>query len=458
MKNFKLKYMFFISTISILLNLNPIFAESNSKYPNNGSINTKSNMHLDVRSSPVWNSENLIGKFKNGDIVYYNSESSVNGYVRVKGTDIKTGAIVEGWTFSKYIETPPKTQSSSNNTISPTPTNTPTESATIPTPTATLSPTPIKTDNQPLNNNIPAIYSTLINNLLVTHPNWEFEFYDTKISLENAAESQYNMNNPVPKIDIEIYKETNSNIINNRILEIKNLYKLKLSNEKIKNRFLVDNNFFLATKEGTKYFMNPLNFIDEQNIYQFLELNFDSKIYSKNVMKNILSKTYFSKDLDNYTNWFYSAAEKYGLNPYFLISKAIVEGGASNINSTSILLTGFNNANKTYYNYFGINANDGSGYSNAKKYAIKNDWSTPEKAISGGAKFISKNYIEKGQDTFYTFRYNLTGEDGYIKTYTFSHQYASNIADSHTKSKIFHNKFNKYLADTKLKFKIPLYK
>jgi len=166
------------------------------------------------------------------------------------------------------------------------------------------------------------------------------------------------------------------------------------------------------------------------------------------------STIYFT--LPDFTNWFYDYAKQYGVNPYFLIAKAVVEAGAGDKNSKNPLLIGFEFADGTVvYNFFGIGASDGNATKNGAKYAKNNGWTTPQKAIEGGAKFIGDNYVKAGQDTFYTMRYNLAGykEKGY-----FYHQYASNIADHVTKGKRIGKRANDFLANKYLQFKIPSFR
>lgn len=410
----------------ITLFFQTIIVYATSEYSSKAKVNTKSNISLNVRSTPVWKSKNLLGEFSNDSLISYNPKTLLNGYVRVKGLDSKTGQSIEGWSAIKYISqyVPP---------TEPTHTNIPED--------------------------IPLQYKEQVLALKSIYPNWNFKFYDAGLSLNSAIDLQYNMNQPVPKIDISQYKETDKTIINNRISLLKNSIKTKsLTYDKLYKTYLTEGNFFLPKKSAVGYYMNPVNFLNDSSIFQFLELKFNDSIHNLDSIKTIFSNTYFSKDPNNYALWFYNASKNNDINPYFLISKAIVEGGAYKIDSSNTLLTGFKSGNSTYYNFFGINAKDGNSSESAKKYAIDNDWSSPEKAINGGAQYISERYINEGQDTFYTLRYNLTGNSGYLKTSTFSHQYASNIADANTKSLVFSKQFKSILTKSDLVFNIPIYK
>lgn len=61
----------------------------------------------------------------------------------------------------------------------------------------------------------------------------------------------------------------------------------------------------------------------------------------------------------------------------------------------------------TVYNMFGIGAYDSDPVGTGSNYAYEMGWDTPEKAIMGGAKWISENYINSSshtQNTLYEMR------------------------------------------------------
>ena len=49
-------------------------------------------------------------------------------------------------------------------------------------------------------------------------------------------------------------------------------------------------------------------------------------------------------------------------------------------------------------------------------------WTTPRRAIVGGARWIAERYVAIGQDTLYGQKFDLVAEDG-----LYIHQYAQNI-------------------------------
>lgn len=55
---------------------------------------------------------------------------------------------------------------------------------------------------------------------------------------------------------------------------------------------------------------------------------------------------------------------------------------------------------------YGIGAVDGNAIEEGAKTAYLNGWTTVEKAIIDGARFIGNNYIKAGQNTLYKMRWN----------------------------------------------------
>lgn len=150
-----------------------------------------------------------------------------------------------------------------------------------------------------------------------------------------------------------------------------------------------------------------------------------------------------------------AAAKKYSIDPVAFAMQCIHETGwgtstlAMGITKDEVAIpiynskgevTGFEsttdeNGNVTYktkkldkkvtaYNLFGIKAYDSAAQLCGFSYAYYNGWTTIPKAIEGGAKYISENYIHNStyeQNTFYKFRFNP-------KATNLWHQYATDPA------------------------------
>ena len=72
-------------------------------------------------------------------------------------------------------------------------------------------------------------------------------------------------------------------------------------------------------------------------------------------------------------------------------------------------------------------------------------------ALEDGADFITRNYIQKGQDTLYLQKYNVN-PNGYYPVYT--HQYMQNISAPTTEARNIRNLYNEAGAlDMEFNFK-----
>lgn len=101
--------------------------------------------------------------------------------------------------------------------------------------------------------------------------------------------------------------------------------------------------------------------------------------------------------LDGQGKAFAEACKKNNINEIYLIAHAFLESGYGTSN--------FASGRYGAYNYFGIGAFDNDP-DYAMKFAKNKGWTTPAKAIMGGASFVRKDYINKGQNTLYRIRWN----------------------------------------------------
>ncbi|HCW8451024.1 TPA: N-acetylglucosaminidase, partial [Staphylococcus aureus W85305] len=114
--------------------------------------------------------------------------------------------------------------------------------------------------------------------------------------------------------------------------------------------------------------------------------------------------------LNNQGKAFAEACKKHNINEIYLIAHAFLESGYGTSN--------FANGKDGVYNYFGIGAYDNNP-NYAMTFARNKGWTSPAKAIMGGASFVRKDYINKGQNTLYRIRWNPKNPA--------THQYATAI-------------------------------
>ncbi|WP_077329239.1 GW dipeptide domain-containing protein [Virgibacillus siamensis] len=203
-----------------------------------------------------------------------------------------------------------------------------------------------------------------------------------------------------------------------------------------------------STPEDVRYYLNPLNFTDSfRGKLQFLNLSQSANINAREVNTKILRGKGI---LEGQAQTFISAGREHGLNEIYLISHALLETG----NGTSKLATGVKVNGRTVYNMYGIGARDECPLSCGAQYAYDAGWFTPEKAIIGGAAFVSNNYVGEGQNTLYKMRWNPLFADTYGYA---SHQYASDIGWAYKQTYGMYNLYN-LLSSYNLVFDIPVYR
>lgn len=178
-----------------------------------------------------------------------------------------------------------------------------------------------------------------------------------------------------------------------------------------------------ATKTDTSYYLNPTNFVkDSVQKFQFLDLRRKSGVTVTKLNNYLSDKGIFKGQ----GQAFIDAGNQYGINELYLVAHAMLETGYG----TSQLAKGIKYKDKTVYNMYGVYAFDNCPSECGAKKAYEEGWTTPSKAILGGAQFISKEYVYGGnkqgimQNTLYKMRWNPEAMEklGYA-----THQYATDI-------------------------------
>lgn len=199
-----------------------------------------------------------------------------------------------------------------------------------------------------------------------------------------------------------------------------------------------------ASQEEIKKYFLP----NDENInkykYQFLSLKATAGISEEAAAQYLKGKGILSGK----AAIFLDAAKKNNINEIYLMAHACLETG----NGTSKLATGVQYKGQTVYNMFGVGAYDNSAVASGARYAYNAGWTTPEKAIYGGAKFISENYINHAtfeQDTLYEMRWNPGSPS--------KHQYATDVAWA-TKQAVWMENVYKTFENPHVTFDIPVYR
>ena len=326
----------------------------------------------------------------------------------------------------------------------------------------------------------PVSYQKYLKELAAEHPNWSFEVLNVDSTWEDAIDSEMTtvgkqlVSTSAPKT----WKSTEKGAI-----------------DVDTGKYVVfDSGWNAANRKIVEYYMDPRNALSEAtyddqgytkpNIYQFASHDFlDSctvsgiKTAISNSFMALENGEYNETKANKYANYIYNAAKKLDANPYVLVSMIITEQGwkstsprvtGAGVDMTGAIVQGNKMSGtmyKGYYNFYNIGAykqstssmkvtatQRGLWYASLTDSSNLRPWNTPEKAIQGGAMFYVNNYVKKGQDTFYTKKFNVAGE---YKQGT--HEYSTNVQSAATEGSLLKT-VCKNLDEEKLVFKIPVFK
>lgn len=201
-----------------------------------------------------------------------------------------------------------------------------------------------------------------------------------------------------------------------------------LDTEYISYNYLTDtfivkegSNWYNASHDTVAYFVDPRNFFNEQEIFMFEQLDFNSNAHSEATVKNILA----GRDVLEKSSVIYNAGKTNNISPIYLASRIKLET-TGNYTNYSIRGTAYGNY-AHIYNPYNVGANGGAV--DGITWAAGNNgygtpWTTLDKGINGGAGFIRATYFARGQDTTYFQKFN-TSSYRTVNPYTW--QYQTNI-------------------------------
>ena len=215
-------------------------------------------------------------------------------------------------------------------------------------------------------------------------------------------------------------------------------------------------NWFRASETGVSYCLNPINYLNENNIFAFEQLTYNQSIHNSSGVAAIIANSWMSgRALEDgsgglYQDVFVEIGSRTGVSPYHLASRVLQEQG---VRGDSALISGAYGA----YNYFNVKASgatDTEILANGIAYAQSQGWVTRYASILGGAQVVGGNYISKGQDSLYLQKFDV--DASYYGLY--SHQYMQNIQAPMTESVSVKRAYaNAGALDNNYVFKIPVY-
>lgn len=306
----------------------------------------------------------------------------------------------------------------------------------------------------------PESYKAPLQALHATYPNWVFEAQHTNLDWDAAINGESVLGrNLVHSSAPTSWKSTQSGAYNWETGD---------------GEWVVfdSGGWVAASTEVLRYFMDPRNFLDDTNIFQFIKqsyrassLNATQLANKKTDLTNMVSGTYLANTCpgtsQSYVDVIMNAAKESGVCPFTLASMMIQEQGAQGYGSS---ISGTVPGYEGYYNYLNIGAyktstmsavqrglwfasGSGNGYTSYQR-----PWTNATRSITGGAIYYGESYVKVGQDTLYLKKFNVQGSNLY------GHQYMTNVQGAASEGTHMAKAYDANARKAALVFRIPVYK
>ena len=344
--------------------------------------------------------------------------------------------------------------------------------------------------NSLIEKGFPEDYAKKLELLHRKHPTWTFE----PLKVTELSGGKYTW-------EYVLYQETDASPSRNLVYNSDTYKKWRhLSNQQF------DSGWWRASTETVSYFLDPRNFLTNDQIFQFYDLKWNDSI-PQSAVEAVTRGTFMeNKMLDGkysdktYAEYFYEVGKELGANPVYLAARVRAEQGTA---GTSPLINGnvgdklwyyYSNgvtgkdeaghiinaptsgytqeqllSYNGYYNYFNIGS-AGTGYFNIYKNGIDEakkgtavmkdawdgdaSWNMHWKSIYGGAYAATDKYINDYQNTPYLQKFNV---DPRSKR-NFWGQYMQSITGAQGMATQSYNSYNDNgLLELPFEFLIPVY-
>jgi len=274
------------------------------------------------------------------------------------------------------------------------------------------------------------------------HPNWQFEAVDIELSLDEAVRRE---RTPHSKQRIQNISQNNGKG-----------YYCTCSECFVNGNYVVQEGktWISASEYAVKYYMNPINFLDERYIYQFETTSYDSSqtidgveaILKNTWMYNSYIEYYDAAKKANvtyspktkYSQAIMEAAQNSGVSAYYLASKIVQEVGGATASAT-----GASGKNSTYpgiYNYYNIGANNGGldglkwaslnikdNQVNTDNSKLRNKPTTKNSTILAalplGTTVTILGSVQGTDDNYIWYNVSVNGKTGYIRSDLVGNEY-----------------------------------
>lgn len=301
----------------------------------------------------------------------------------------------------------------------------------------------------------PASYKQSLRTLHSKYPYWQFKAFHTGVSWEDALKAEC---------------ELGVNLISNTKGQAwKSMEEGAYDAETGTWKVFDGSTWVAASKAAIAFYMDPRNFLNERNIFQFELLEYQSQYQTKDGINSIIQNTPFYnksfkyKDLETgkeasmkYVTAFVRAAKNSGVSPYHLASR-VKQEVVTSATTTSLAVSGTNASYPGIYNFYNIGATSGKNPAvRGLKWASTGTtylrpWTDPYRSIVGGAQYIGTSYISKGQNTGYLQKFNMTSNQRY------AHQYMTNVEAAYSEAIKTKQAYAGSMDKTPIIFSIPVF-
>ncbi len=305
----------------------------------------------------------------------------------------------------------------------------------------------------------PDSYALPLSRLLQAHPTWEFVPLDV-----TGLCARYTWNYV---LDMEVYAPNNNLVPNDK------LYAAMFRED---DTAIYDSGYRAASRAAVAYYMDPRNFFNETDIFQFFDVSCPA---GEETVRAVLKGTFMDGTLpgadETYAELFSRVGAQYGISAAYLAVRGRMEHGAvgspTAFGTCGTAISGYSGKDETnlngYYNFFNIGAS-GNGAEeilrNAVNYAMKGRdgivWDTLEKSVTGGAAVLADRFITNHQDTPYLLKFNVDARSVTAtgKSRNFWGQHAQNIVAAYAEGRTLARAFAAAGAtEENYRFLIPVY-
>ncbi|MBR2743766.1 MAG: hypothetical protein IKE01_00510 [Clostridia bacterium] len=227
-------------------------------------------------------------------------------------------------------------------------------------------------------------------------------------------------------------------------------------------RVLVDgSSWVLPSKEAVACTMDPRNFLNENQIFQFRDLHFQEAEPVEYIREMFSNVKWANADKFTYTNTngelvtmdrsfadiVYDEAKKSNVLASYLATKIMQEQGSGE--QPGKTGRGTTEGYVGYYNYGNINSYgfDSDVWMSGLDFAKKEGWTNPTVSVRALADFVRDVYIDAGQNSIYETKYYIS-EKGNLK------QYMTNFSAAYNEARRLYKDMD---YDEIIDFTIPVY-